>query len=162
MNPLIVIGALALVPAALIILFRINAALVFLSLCAGNVLVEFLGDDVLQFFNSFFPTSNEAIHAGVRITLLVLPALLTILFMKHTVSGGRHLLNILPGVLTGVVVALLVVPLLTDGTKYTLMSSEAWTTTQEFQSFVVGSAALSSFLFLWSTNKGHRARNKHK
>ncbi len=160
MNPLILLSALAVVPVVLILVFRINAALVFLALCAGSVLQTFVGDDVLQLFNSFVPSSNQALHVAVRIGFLILPAVLTLLFMRKTVSGSRHVFNFIPALLTGMVTAILIIPLLTEGTKYTITTSSVWSQLQQFQGVLVGSAALTSFIFLWSNNRGHR-KKKH-
>ncbi len=160
MNPLIVIGALTVVPAVLILVFRINAALVFLALCAGSVVNEFLGSDFLQFFNSFFPTSSTGVHSAATIGFLVLPAVLTMIFMRKSVGASKFLLNLIPALLSGVLLTLLVVPLLADGTAYTIMSSDAWNTLQQFQGVTVGAAALASFLILWSSNKGGHGGKK--
>ncbi len=161
MNPLIVLGIVSVLPVVLILLMRINAALVFLALCAGSVLQQYLGDDVLRIFNSFIPSSSQALHAAVRIGFLILPAGLTLLFMRKTISGTRHALNFVPALLTGVVTAILVVPLLPDGSRYAVLLTDAWTNFEPFQGLIVGAAALTSFVFLWSTNRGHGGKKKH-
>jgi hypothetical protein len=164
MNPLIVIGLLSLIPVALIILMRVNAAMVFLSLCVGSITAQYLGDDTDRIFNSFLPNSSVAIQAAVRIGLFLLPALLTIIFLRRSVHGHKYIFNVLPAVLTGAVTAILVVPLLPDGTKYAITTSSLWTSTQQFQSTIVGAAVLICLLQLWTTHptgpRGGRLRHK--
>ena len=160
MNALILMVAVAAAPAALILLLRANAAIVFLALCAGNVLSKYLGDDVVRMFQTFSASNSTLTLALVRIGLLVLPALLTIVFLNRSVSGAKHALNILPAVLTGVVMALLVVPLLPDGTKFNIYGTQVWSTVQQFQGVIVGASVLVSMVMLWSGQKGLR-RGKH-
>ncbi len=45
MTPEITLAAIVLVPVIVLMFFRINAALVFLSLCLGSVLVQFVAGD---------------------------------------------------------------------------------------------------------------------
>ena len=50
--PTILLAAIVLAPAAVLLLLRINAALVFLSLCLGNVLVQFTFRDTVNFLTT--------------------------------------------------------------------------------------------------------------
>jgi hypothetical protein len=45
MTPLIIFGALVFIPVALTVMFRINGAVLFMSLCVGEVLVQFVAGD---------------------------------------------------------------------------------------------------------------------
>lgn len=162
MNPLIVIGLLACVPVLLMLLLRVNAAFVYLTLGAGTLLAQYLGDDVMRIFDAFLPSASTTAHAAVRISLLVLPAALTILFAQRSINGTKYLLNIVPALLTGIVTVILVVPLLPDGAKFSVVTSSTWTSIQQFQGTAIGAATLSSCLLLWMTHKspGKRAHKK--
>ena len=62
MTPAIALSAIVLVPAVLLMVLRINAALVFLSLCLGNVLVQFVAPDAHSFLTLF----SAHVPQGVR------------------------------------------------------------------------------------------------
>ncbi len=160
MNTLILMGLIAVVPIVLIILLRTNAALVFLALCAGDVLSKYLGDDVVRMYQTFSSNTGGNDLAYVRIGLLLLPAILTLVFLSRSVSGARHAINVVPAVLTGAVTSLLVVPLLPAGSKFSIYGTQAWSVIQQFQGVIVGAAVLASMLMLWSSQKGLR-RGKH-
>ena len=109
---------------------RINATLVFLSLCLGNVLVQFVAPDAnsfLQLFSAQVPDGIDTGNDTVKIILLLLPAVLTAIFMIRTVRGrGRLLLNVLPAAGVGLLGALLVVPLLPPGLSHNIIDSTLW------------------------------------
>src|SRR5258705_10570148 len=100
MSPDLILAAIVLVPVLLLSFFKINATLVFLSLCLGDVLVQFVAPDAnsfLQLFSANIPQGVDTGNDTVKIILLLLPVILTAAFMIRTVKGtGRLLLNVLP------------------------------------------------------------------
>lgn len=132
---------------------RVNATLVFLSLCLGDVLVQFVAPDAGSFLAMF---SAHAIQTeklqgnNVSIGLLLLPVLLTTVFMIRTVSGKFKLaLNLLPAVGAGLLGALLIVPLLPSGLSTNIINSSLWAQVQSLQNLIVGVSALICLLVLW-------------
>lgn len=151
---------------------RINAALVFLSLCLGDVLVQFVADDANSFMDvlqsshqidasAVVPTSGNL----VRLVLLLLPVVLTALFMIKTVKGPKLLLNILPAAGVGLLGGLLVVPLLSPGLSNDIVSSPLWMQVSKAQNLIVGSSALICLLVLWlqrpKAGGGSEKHSKH-
>ena len=128
MTPDLTFAAIVLVPIVLLMVLRINAALVFLSLCLGNVLVQFVARDADDFF-SLLESSNatgtiETTSNNVALILLLTPVVLTTIFMIRTVHGhGRLLLNALPAAGVGLLGALLIVPLLPAGLSHNIIDS---------------------------------------
>lgn len=163
MTPLIVIGLLVGLPIVLLILLRSNAAVVFLALCTGSVVQQFLGSDTANIFNSSIITGkNSTTASGVQLALLLLPALLTAVFLRKSVGGAKMLFNIIPAVSTGVVTALLAVPLLSPGLRYSITGTMVWTSLEQFQAVIVGAAVFMSLLILWSSHlKGSSGHGKH-
>lgn len=145
MTPLIVLGALVVGPVVLLTLLRINAAFVFLSLCLGNVLVQFLGKDAITVVGGAHAVSSNYVQLG----LLLAPVVLTLLFMARTVRGSRLLLNLLPALGVGLLLALLVVPLLSSGLSANIVRSSVWYDMQKSQDLIVGFSALICLVFLW-------------
>lgn len=133
MNPLVLMALIVAVPALLIVLARAKAALVFMALCVGTVLSTFVGDSALDMVQTFFKGYNTTTQAIVQIGLLVLPMLLTLLFLAKTLSSSQFLINIFPAILTGVTVLLLVTPLLPAGTMNSIYGTEVWSQLTAYQ-----------------------------
>ena len=119
MTPSIILGAIVLIPVLILMVLRINAALVFLSLCLGYVLVQFVADDANSFVSLIktAPGADKVANTNnfIQLLLLLLPVVLTSLYMIKTVKGAKLFLNIFPAAGVGMLGALLVVPLLSKG-----------------------------------------------
>jgi hypothetical protein len=157
MSPDVMLLLLVGIPVAVLMIWRINASFVFLSACLGTVLLTFVGTDATDFANIFLPFLNGD---NLKLALFLLPVVLTTVFMIKTVNGGRLLFNVLPAVGTGLVLALLVVPLLPHNYSQQLQSSEVWHQLQQLQSLVVGASALACLFFLW-TQRPKSVHGKH-
>ena len=153
--PLIVLGVLIGLPLLLTFVLRVNAGVIFLALCAGSVISQFVSNDVVQIVNSILPRSGDTTGSVIQLLLLLLPAGLTILFMRRSITGAKTLINILPAAGSGLLTALLAVPLLSAGTRYNIMASQAWSVLQQFQSLIIGAGAFVSLLVLWSSKPKH-------
>ncbi len=148
MTPVITLAAIVLVPVLLLMVLRVNATLVFLSLCLGDVLVQFVSGDAKDLFG----LSNSSITSGSNLDLLLLlvPVALTTVFMIRTIRGtSRLLLNALPAAGVGLLGALLVVPLLPPGLSHNIVRSDLWAEVQRAQDLIVGASALICLLVLW-------------
>jgi hypothetical protein len=162
-TPLVLIAAMVAVPIFILLALRINAAIVFLSLCLGSVLVQFIGNDTSSFIN-LFSTSKLVMHYGASIFLL-LPAVFTMLVMIGTVRGNfRMFLNILPAVAVGVVGLLLAEPFFTPGLRGAVSNTSAWHDIQKVNVLIVTASTVVSLLFLWlqrPKRSGHDEGGKH-
>ena len=165
MTPVIILGLIAFVPVILIMVLRINAALVFLSLCLGNVLVQFTAQDLTALTDTFSAQTPGVIsdNNGIRLLLLLLPVVLTMIFMLKTVKGnGKLLANLIPALGVGVLGALLIVPLLPPDISDQVMEVSFWTQTQQFQSYIVGLAASVCLLTVWMQRPKHGGKHDDK
>jgi len=168
MTPEVTLGLLVLVPVILMMILRINAALVFLSLCLGNVLVQFVAPDANSFMDLFSAKLPAGAGGGsdtIKLTLLFFPVVLTAIFMIRTVHGtGRLTLNILPAVGVGLLGGLLIVPLLPPGLSHNITGSALWDQMQRAQDLIVGASALLCLLVLWlqRPKTGHDKHGKGK
>ena len=169
MSPAVILGAIVLVPVAVLMVLRINAVLVFLSLCLGDVLVQFVASDANGLFSQLhaspitpaIQTSND----NVKLVLLLLPVLLTAIFMIRTIHGAsRLLLNALPSAGVGLLGALLVVPLLPPGLSHNIVGSSLWLQVLRAQDLIVGASAVVCLLVLWlqRPKTGGKHRKHHK
>ena len=153
MNSSLILGAIVVVPILLLLLLRINAALVFLSLCLGDVLVQFVAPDADSLFG-LFSSQNFNLHSTgsntIRLVLIAVPAILTSLFMIRTVKGHFKLaINVLPAIGVGLLSALLVVPLLSKGLQQNIITSSFWNQALKSQDIIVGSSAMVCMFVLW-------------
>jgi hypothetical protein len=169
MSPELTLAAIVFVPVVMLMILRVNAALVFLSLCLGDVLVQFIANDASSFLTTFSGshtvTSVTTSNSNVKIALLLLPVILTAVFMIRTVQGtSRLLLNTLPAAGVGLLGALLIVPLLPPGAAHNIIGSPLWTQAQRAQTLIVGSSALVCLLVLWlqRPKAGGKHRKHHK
>ena len=82
----ILIAALIL-PVLVFLFLRVNAALVFLSVCLGAVLVDHVAGDADLIVNSFSPTTNSLSQTTIELLLLLVPPVITAIIMALTVHG---------------------------------------------------------------------------
>ncbi|PIZ61983.1 hypothetical protein COY17_03225 [Candidatus Saccharibacteria bacterium CG_4_10_14_0_2_um_filter_52_9] len=167
MSPEVILGAMVLIPSVALIFLRSNATLVFLSLCLGDVLVQFVTPDAnsfLELFSAKVPAGFDSDNDNVKIALLLVPALLTALFMIRSVHGKfRLLLNVFPAAGVGLLGTLLVVPLLAPGLSHNIVDTSLWSQLQRSQNLIVGHTTLVCLLVLWlqRPKKPHRKHSKH-
>lgn len=149
MTPLVLIAGMIALPIVLIAVLRINAAIVFLSLCLGSVLVQFAGKDAGSFVH-LFSGSKLVSDYDASLVLLLLPAAFTMIVMIRTVRGKfRTLLNLLPAAAVGVVGLLLAEPLFSPGLRGAVAGTQAWHNLQQLQTLLVTVSTIVSLLFLW-------------
>lgn len=158
--PLAVLIGLVAGPIVLVFLLRVNAAFVFLSLCLGDVLVQFSGRDAASIVAGA-STSSYATTSSIKLALLVAPAILTVLFMMGTSKGKKRTLNIIPSVAVGILLALLAVPLLPPGLSNNIQSLPIWVNTEQLQSGIIAVSTLICLIFLWLSRPKHSGK-EHK
>ncbi|HUY85407.1 MAG TPA: hypothetical protein VMU97_02730 [Candidatus Dormibacteraeota bacterium] len=164
--PVIALIAIVLGPLVLLMFLRVNAALVFLSLCLGDVLVQFVASDAGNFLTLHADqVPQQAANAGndtIKLVLLLLPVVLTTIFMIRTIRGNfRLILNFLPAAGVGLLGALLVVPLLPSGLSHNIVDSSLWSQAQRAQDLIVGGSALVCMFVLWLQRPKSGTGHKH-
>ncbi len=144
---------------------RANAALVFLSVCLGSVLTQFLGPDTNSLLTLFSSRSGQNVSASqttAQLVLLAIPVVITTLFMLKTVPKGLKLiLNLFPAVGVGLLLALLVVPLLPPSTSVGITDSSLWQQAIRAQDLIVGISALLCLFAILSLRPKHASEDKH-
>ncbi len=165
MTPAVILGCIVLVPVVLLMVLRINAALVFLSLCLGSVLTRFLGPNVDSLLSLVSKQADHTISASqstAQLTLLAIPVVVTMLFMVKSVPKGLKLvLNVLPAAGVGLLAALLAVPLLPTETSTGIMNAAIWLQAQRAQDLIVGISALLCLFALLSLRPKASHEEKH-
>ena len=169
MTHLVVLAALAAVPLLAIVLLRVNGAIAFMSLCLGSVLVAYTSGDV-ESVVSGVESNKQAAHLNpwVQVTLLLLPLLLAILFTRGHVKGvAKGVGNVLPAAATGLLCALLAVPLLPADIRHQINQQSVWRQLSDAQTAIILSGAAFSLAFLLFTHRRKKTdeegkKGKHK
>jgi hypothetical protein len=160
---LVILAALALVPALAVILLRVNGAIAFMSLCLGSVLVTYTSSDVDTVFTNIANKNALVTNQWVQLSLLVVPFLLTLLFTRRSVKGSKNVTNVFPALATGLLCALLVVPLLPAEIQRQVHHQAAWEQLSNLQTGVILGGALFSLIFLLFTHRRkHDEEDKKK
>lgn len=141
------------VPLIVLTVLRINAAMVFMSLCVGYVLVELVAKDADSLI-SFLTREGTFGQASWQLGMLFLPVVLTCIFMVFSIHGRlKVLVNLLPAAGVSVLGVLLAVPLLTPGLRYAIESQALWGQIYDAQAMIVGAGAFISLVILWTQRR---------
>lgn len=151
-------------PGLLMFFLRSNPAIAFLSLCAGGMLSTYVNSDLATTIDKF----NSGTTSGDLVTLglIVVPLLLSIILLAHTLPNSKTFLKyLIPAICTGGLLALLVAPYLPGVTNISLVDNSLWLQLQKSQAVIVGVGALSSLVVIWITRPKHGHggdKKKHK
>jgi hypothetical protein len=152
MTSAITLALIIIVPIAILVVLRVNAALVFLSLCLGSVLAQFVVTDTHSLTtllsSSHITASLHPPDNNWRLFLLVLPVIITTVLMLRTVKGNKKILNILPAAGVGLVGALLVVPVLPSAAAQNVINNSLWSQLTSYQGAIVAISAVACLLMI--------------
>ncbi|HEV7454598.1 MAG TPA: hypothetical protein VGO07_05050 [Candidatus Saccharimonadales bacterium] len=161
-HDLILIVAIA-VPVLAMTILRVNAAMVFLSLALGTMLVQFLAPFAKDLTNIITPRTGSVSDSTITLGFLLAPAIITAIFTVLSVSGRvKVMVNALPAAASGLLAVLLAVPLLPKNLSAGLESQHAWHILSNAQPLVVGVGAVMSLLFLWTQRSSSKHHEKHR
>ena len=136
------------IPLLLMTLLRVNALLVLLSVCLGNVLVEYVGSQAAEFFNLFLPKTMTSTRT-VSLALVLIPVVLTMIFMIRSVKNNRLVINLLPALAASFLLLFTIKPLLPPDLVKEIISSPFWSPIDQAQELIVSVGALVCLFFLW-------------
>jgi len=157
------LATLILLPVILTFVFKSNAATSFLALCGGFAVITLSGGDIQHLIGKTKITSLTS--NDVSLILLLVPLLLTLLLTYKSVAGGsRRLLQLVPALCAGGLLAAVAAPMFSDSLNTNLSDSQFWKQLQNIQSYIAGAGLLSSLLLIWSSGFTHpkNHRKKHK
>lgn len=162
----IVLAALA-APLVVLTFLRINAVMVFLGLCLGEVMLKYVGADANSVLHFLLPHASGTVSVStIDLFLLLGPAVATAVFMVFSVRGKiRMLINIFPAAGTTFLGVLLVVPILAPGLRYAIENLSLWQNLLRAQDLIVGVSALMSLIYLWAQRPHHHKKeegSKHR
>lgn len=142
------------IPIAVLTFLRVNAVLVFLSLCLGEVLVTYVAGNANSFVSLALPNISPTVLSFLQVGLLLLPVVLTTVFMIRTIhSRGRLIMNLLPAAGVGLLGVLLAVPLLPTAQRNQIEAQTLWAQLTRMQTLIVGASAVIGLFFLWAQRR---------
>lgn len=154
----ILIGASALIVVALLML-RANAAICFMALCAGSVLVASSGDNMGLFATSLTSGMSAASYVA-RIALLTVPFLACLFITRGQVHKVLLPFSLIPSVCMALLTVLLLVPLLSSEFVAQVVVTQTWDLLQQYKEPITGIGVVSSVVFLSFTMKKPKDRHK--
>lgn len=162
MLPVAILSGLMLVPLILVLVLRAHGAIAFMSLCLGSVLVTYATPDMTDFLTEFAGWNLLVTEQWIRLVLLLAPLLLALIFTRKNVMGSKQLMNFLPALATGLLLALLVIPLLPADLQRSVREHDIWVTLTNLRTAVLLGGAFFSLTFLLMTSRPPKNEDKHK
>ncbi len=162
MLPVAILSGLILLPLVLILVLRAHGAIAFMSLCLGSVLVAYAAPDMTDFLTEFASFSTLLTEQWTKLILLLVPLVLALIFTSKSVMGSKQLANFLPALATGLLLALLVIPLLPADLQRSVQEHDLWGTLTNLRTAVLLGGAFFSLMFLLMTSRPSKSEEKHK
>lgn len=156
MIPYIMLGLMLGLPLLLGLFFRVSTSHLFLALLSGELLQRYFGDDAVLAMRAF--VKDGRIQEYVGLAILVLPMILTALFLHHTLSKGKTLLHIIPLAISGIVFAAFAAELLPNALHSQLENNHYGRMLLDSTDFVIGVMVLLQLVSMWLFS---RSSEKH-
>lgn len=160
MGTVIIIAVIGVIFGLLPLLLRSSAVLVFLSLCAGEILARLTSQDITQMVSSFGALSNFPIYSAVQIFLLVIAPVVLLFAYKKSVKPSMIFVQIIPALASVAVCIMLVVAKLPYDTKIVIESSNLYIMIKSFFSLAIAAGLLSSLFYLVAIKPKHDKLHK--
>ncbi|MCW1908811.1 MAG: hypothetical protein KIH63_005745 [Candidatus Saccharibacteria bacterium] len=161
MLPDILLALIAVLPLMLLLVLRSNAAIVFLAACSGVLLQQQFGPDAHMILDALLPRSSSVYKQALDIGLVALVPLVAMIMLRKKAKGFKYLLGVIPGICTGLLMVLALVPFVSSITQDNMRATEFWRNLYEFRGAVVLLGVASSLLILKPSKKHEDAHKKH-
>lgn len=161
MLPYVILGAMLAFPILLGLFFRVSASHIFFSVMAGELLARYFAHDAESVLAS--TVKNDQVTQYGELILLVVPILLTALFLKGTISHGKAILHTVPLAITGLVFAVFSIPLLSTELQDSLRSIPVGNYVFDLSNAVIGIVVGAQLVTLWILSRSEATKKKkHK
>jgi hypothetical protein len=159
---LAVLSAIIALPIILTFLLKSNPRLGFLSLCVGALLQFYAGSEVIK--NLDDNSVNFASDSSVMIAIALAPYVLTLIFTRGSLKKlSKAIVQVIPIVATGLLMACIIVPYLASPLGSDISSLKIWVELDKYKGAVVAIGALTSLAGYWmSASKTRKHDKKHK
>lgn len=160
MTAYIILGTVLAIPLLLGILLRVNTSHLFFSLMAGELLSRYFTDDAELVMR--LAVRNASVTEYADLVVLVLPVLITALILKKSLKKNKILLHFIPLLLTGVVFAAFVLPMLPQHIQQQISSQPYGAQFMNSIEVIIGAVIFVQLVSLWLMNRVHEDKHgKH-
>ncbi|MGH7195784.1 MAG: hypothetical protein ACREGA_03330 [Candidatus Saccharimonadales bacterium] len=146
MSPLVLLIIIILIPVLAALLLKFNAGILFMSLCAGDVLVRYVPHSSAAVLPQ---TQNISGNGWQLILLLVPPVVVAVITFRSVKGGAKQLANLLPALGTGLLLLFLAQPLLPGSSSQSLAQLSQWHSVNNYRPEIIVAAAAVSLFFIW-------------
>jgi hypothetical protein len=158
MMPLVLFTAIVVLPILLGLLLRVNSALLFLAIASGALLQRALGDSTELAIATVVKDAPVSLIADIG--LLVLPVILTFVFLRKSAKKSQVLLQFLPLITVGLAFAALLIPLLPFNLQTQIYQLSFGSIIRQSQDLVIGVAVAMNLLLAFRVFR-HVENPKH-
>lgn len=159
----IILALVVALPLVLGLVFRVSTSHIFFSLMAGELLARYFGHDIENQAKTVYDKVSFTGYG--EILLLTLPMILTAIFLKGSISKGKVILHIIPLVITGLIYATFLTPMLPPDLQQQIKSFEIGAWILELNKVIIGGMVAIQLVALWLLNRGEnhkKGKHKHK
>lgn len=160
MNGQIILGLIVGLPLALGLLFRVSTSHIFFSLMAGELLSRYFGNDFELQTNAF--SQQVSFNGYGEIALLTIPMILTAFFLRKSISGGKTILHVLPLIITGVIFAAFIAPILPIELQNDLRAFKIGDWLFHLNKAIIGIMITMQLIALWLFSRGENSRKEKR
>lgn len=156
MLPYIILGIILGLPVVFGLFFRVSASHLFFSVMTGELLGRYFGKDVEHFISNTF--KNEDLTHYSEAIVITLPIILTAIFLKGSISRTKGILNLFPLVITSIVYAAFMLPILPQEVQDEIAKVPLGESLLGTHSVIIGGVVLIQLVALWVLNRGEEAK----
>lgn len=161
---LILLAVIVVLPIVLAILLRVSAVFVYFGIAAGALIVGSIGDDVAFALETFFKGANA--NSAVNLALLAIPLALTLYFLRKSMHASQFILQIVPLVACGLMLAAFALPELSPGIQGSIKSSDLGNVFYQATDIIIAGASVLTLLLTWviyryKPSHHHKKHKKH-
>ncbi len=159
---LAVFSGIVALPIVLTFLLKSNPRLGFLSLCVGALLQFYAGSELIKTLDG--SNVNFASDSSVMIAIALTPYILTLIFTRGSLRKiSKAIVQLIPMLATGLIMACLIVPYLSGSLGQDITSLKIWVELDKYKGAIVAIGALTSLASYWmSSAKSRKIDKKHK
>jgi|AntRauTorcE11897_2_1112592.scaffolds.fasta_scaffold00277_26 hypothetical protein len=141
-------------------LFRVNTSHLFVSILAAEILERYFADEAILVLTPFI--SSEIVLSYVGFAMLILPVILTGIFLHGSLSRAKTLLHLVPFILSGIVFSAFAAPILPEAIQAEIASVPVGDILLDSAQFIVGVTVLLQLFALWFLTKSKKeSKKKH-
>jgi len=160
MLPYVILGVVLGLPIFFGLFFRVSASHLFFSVMTGELLGRYFGPDVEHFISRTFKDDNLTHYSEAIV--ITLPIILTALILKGSISRTKGILNFFPLIITSIVYAAFLLPVLPQEIQEQVASIPIGRSLLDTSNVIIGTVVLIQLVALWVLNRGENAKKKRR